>query len=129
LSEDDSTTSNATNPYSEDSISTSSVADSRETGKYRTEESQTSSISRSVLVDIVNGKQPARHYTLESITNKTQIFQLFEVLQALSDKADEMTISIKVRAHTQSEFDSNWIRNAIEEPLDEIDIQASTKLE
>lgn len=31
--------------------------------------------------------------------------------------------------HTQDSFDLNWIRNAIEEPLDEMDIQASTRLE
>jgi hypothetical protein len=51
-------------------------------------------------------------------------------LQALSDKADTMTIQIEVRAHTTKEFvDRNWISNAIEEPLDELDIRASTKLE
>lgn len=27
------------------------------------------------------------------------------------------------------EFDPTWIRNAVEEPLDEMDIQASTRLE
>ena len=101
-----------------------------EEGKKAVEyKSQSSSVKRSVLVDIVNGKQPARHYKLTSTTNKSQIFQLFEVLQALSDKADDMTISIEVRAHTQKEFDTTWIRNAIEEPLDEMDIQASTQLE
>ena len=91
--------------------------------------SQTSSLNRSVLVDIVNGKKPAHHYKLTSSTNKSQIFQLFEVLQALSDKADDMTINIEIRAHTKQEFDPSWIRNAIEEPLDEMDIKASTWLE
>lgn len=57
------------------------------------------------------------------------LFQLFEVLQTLSDKADDMTISIEVQAHTKQEFDPNWIRNAVEEPLDELDIKALTKLE
>lgn len=66
---------------------------------------------------------------MTSITNKSQIFQLFEVLQTLSDKSDDMTISIEIRAHTQKEFDPTWIRNAIEEPLDEMDIPASTQLE
>ncbi len=51
------------------------------------------------------------------------------LLQALSDKADDMTIQIEVRAHTKREFDPTWIRNAVEEPLDEMDIQASTRLE
>jgi hypothetical protein len=55
--------------------------------------------------------------------------EYFEVLQTLSDKADGMTIRIEVQANTQDKFDLNWIRNAIEEPLDEMDIQASTRLE
>jgi hypothetical protein len=91
--------------------------------------SQTSSLNRSILVDIVNGKKPARHYQLTAIANKSQIFQLFEVLQDLSDRADDMTINIEVRAHTKQDFDPSWIRNAIEERLDEMDIQASTRLE
>jgi len=51
------------------------------------------------------------------------------MLQTLSDKAEGMTIKIEVQAHTQDKFDPTWIRNAIEEPLDEMDIQASTRLE
>lgn len=102
------------------------VGEDKNTVEYK---SETSSLNRSVLVDIVNGKQLARHYKLTSTTNKSKIFQLFEVLQALSDKADDMTIQIEVRAHTLQEFDRAWIRNAIEEPLDEMDIQASTRLE
>lgn len=102
------------------------VGEAKNTIEYKPEKS---SVSRSVLVDIVNGKQSARHYKLSSTTNKSKIFQLFEVLQALSDKADDMTIQIEVSAHTKQEFDTGWIRNAIEEPLDEMDIQASTRLE
>jgi len=102
------------------------VAEDRKAVEYK---SDTSSLIRSVLVDIVKTKQPARHYKLTSITNKSHIFQLFEVLQALSDKADDMTIKIEVQAHTKQEFDLAWIRNAIEEPLDELDIKTSTRLE
>lgn len=91
--------------------------------------SETSSIKRSVLDEVVKGKKPARRYKLAALTNKLQIFQLFEVLQALSDKADDMTIQIEVRAHSQKEFDRAWIQNTIEEPLDEMDIQANTHLE
>lgn len=88
-----------------------------------------SSLKRSVSVDIANRKKPARRYKLSAIANMSQVFHLFEVLQTLSDKADDMTIQIEVRAHTKQEFDPNWIRNAIEEPLDEMDIQGSTHLE
>jgi len=91
--------------------------------------SEASSINRFVLDDIVKGKKLAHRYKLSASTNKSQIFQLFEVLQALSDKADDMNIQIEVRAHTKKEFDRAWIHNTIEEPLDEMDIQASTHLE
>ncbi|MEB3179787.1 MAG: DUF499 domain-containing protein [Nostocaceae cyanobacterium] len=102
------------------------VGEDKKTVEYKTE---MSSVERSILVDIVNGKRPARYYKLTSVTDKSKIFQLFEVLQTLSDNADGMTIKIEVQAHTQDKFDTNWIRNAIEEPLDEMDIPASTRLE
>jgi len=91
--------------------------------------SQTSSIERSVLVDVVNGAQQARHYKLEAITDKSKFFELFNIIQSLSDRAENMTIKIEVRAHTTKEFDRTWISGAIEEPLDELDIKASTRLE
>ncbi len=77
----------------------------------------------------MDSKQPGQYDKLTSVTDKSKIFQLFEVLQTLSDKADDMTIKIEVQANTQDKFDPNWIRNAIEEPLDEMEIQASTRLE
>ncbi|WP_204104332.1 MULTISPECIES: DUF499 domain-containing protein [Spirulina sp. CCY15215] len=106
---------------------TNSVAD--ESQQYKTEKTSASTIERSVLTKIVEGKQIAKHYQLSSITDKAKLFELFSVLQLLSDKADEMMVTIEVRAHTQAEFDPNWIRNAIEEVLDESDISATTRLE
>jgi len=81
-----------------------------------------SSLNRSVLVDIVNGKN--RRVTTNFHHEQIKIFQLFEVLQALSDRADDMTINIEVRAHTKQNFDLSWIRNG--ENHDEMDIQAFT---
>lgn len=104
----------------------STVSEEKQTNVYKAENS---SIERRILSDIVNGKKPARYYKLTSITDKSKIFQLFEVLQTLSDKSEGMTIKIEIQANTRDKFDPNWIRNAIEEPLDEMDIQASTSLE
>ncbi|HEY9807902.1 MAG TPA: DUF499 domain-containing protein [Halomicronema sp.] len=104
----------------------SKVGEQKPTVEYK---SGSSSLIRSVLVDIVDGKQAAKRYTLSSTLNKAQIFEFFEMLQRLSDRADDMSIKIEVKAFTKGEFDPNWIRNAIEEPLDEMDIQANTKLE
>lgn len=40
-----------------------------------------------------------------------------------------MNVQIDLWAYTKQGFDFSWIRNAIEEPLDEMDIQASTSLD
>jgi hypothetical protein len=127
--EGDDTSNIGNESYSVGTIGTTTsntVEEDKKTVEYK---SQTSSVDRSILVDIVNGKQPGRYYKLTSVTDKSKIFQLFEVLQTLSDKAEGMTIKIEVQANTQDKFDLNWIRNAIEEPLDEMDIQTSTRLE
>jgi hypothetical protein len=112
-----------------DRTTSTTVETSGEDKKTVEYKSETSSIERTILTDIVNGKKSAHYYKLTSVTDKSKIFQLFEVLQTLSDKAEGMTIKIEVQANTQDKFDPTWIRNAIEEPLDEMDIQASTRLE
>ncbi|MGK7953055.1 MAG: DUF499 domain-containing protein [Xenococcaceae cyanobacterium] len=103
------------------------VSEEKKNVEYKTDKS--SSLERIVAVDVIDGKKPAHSYKLSSTVEKEQVFELFQVLQTLSDKAENMTIKIEVRAHTTKEFDRNWISNAIEEPLDELDIKASTKLE
>jgi len=62
-------------------------------------------------------------------TDKAQAFQAFRVLQALSDKCSKMKLNIEVDAEAKDEFDPVWLRNAIEEPLDEADIKKETRLE
>ena len=116
-----------TYPEEKSKDNTTLVSEDKKNVEYKTDE--TSSLVRTVAVDIVEGKKPAHSYKLNSKVEKEQVFELFQVLQTLSDKADNMTITIEVRAHTTKEFDRNWISNAIEEPLDELDIKASTKLE
>lgn len=116
-----------TYPEEKSKDNTTLVSENQKNVEYKTDES--SSLVRTVAVDVVEGKKPAHSYKLNSKVEKEQVFELFQVLQALSDKADNMTIQIEVRAHTTKEFDRNWINNAIEEPLDELDIKASTKLE
>jgi len=108
------------------STTTPAVGEDKATIEYA---SPSSSIKRSVLVNVANGAQPARHYKLEATTDISKFFELVNVLQTLSDKAEEMTIRIEVTAHTTRKFEQSWIRGAIEEPLDELDIEASTRLE
>jgi hypothetical protein len=54
---------------------------------------------------------------------------VIHALQTLCDRADTMNISIKVTATKKDGFDLNWLRNAIEEPLDEQEIKVSSKIE
>lgn len=93
------------------------------------EETGNSSISRSIVTAIKEGKQPAIAYRLESVIDKAHLFDVIQALQTLSDQADNMNISIKVTATKSEGFDVNWLRNAIEEPLDEQDVKASTRIE
>lgn len=112
-----------------DSSSNTSTSRSHETKATVEFSSTTSSIERTVTVDVIDGKKTAQHYKLSAIVDKAKFFQLFTVIQSLSDKADDMSIQIEIRAHTQDQFDPTWISGAIEEPLDELDIKASTRLE
>lgn len=114
------------NIYSVNNGNSPTVKENKKTVEYKP---QNSSLTRTVLADIVDGKQKAKKYTISSIVNKEKVFDLFEVLQTLSDEAENMSVEIKITAHTTKEFELNWIKNAIEERLDESDIEASTKLE
>ncbi len=93
------------------------------------EETGNSSISRSIVTAIKEGKQPAKQYRLESVIDKAHLFDVIQALQTLSDQSENMSISIKVTATKSEGFDVNWLRNAIEEPLDEQDVKASTRIE
>jgi hypothetical protein len=84
---------------------------------------------KNISLDIVEGKRTAHAYTLKASTDKAKVFHLFEILQALSDRSDTMNISIEVKVTSTKGFDRSWINGAIEEPLDEADIKATTRLD
>ncbi|MFM7601267.1 MAG: hypothetical protein ACKO7R_08735, partial [Pseudanabaena sp.] len=107
----------------------STVGDDPKRNNYKTITSNTSSIEKNISLDIVEGKRAAHAYTLKASTDKAKVFQLFEILQALSDRSDTMHINIEVKVTSTRGFDRSWINGAIEEPLDEEDIKATTRLE
>lgn len=107
---------------------TTSVRDKVGDG-YVTQPATTSSITKTVLVDILEGRKTAHSYHVTLSADKSKLFELFSVLQALSDKAETMTVRFDIRAQTAQGFEPTWIANAIEEPIDEMDIQAATRLE
>jgi len=54
--------------------------------------------------------------------DKTQTFIVFRVLQNLSDRAERMSVTFDIEAEAKEAFDQVWLRNAVEEPLDEADV-------
>jgi hypothetical protein len=55
---------------------------------------------------------------------RDQVFKAFPAIANLADKSDEGKVSIHIEAVSESGFDPSWLRNAVEEPLDEADIEA-----
>jgi len=61
-------------------------------------------------------------YRLRLKADKAQTFIVFRVLQNLSDKAKRLTVTFDIEAEAEEAFDPIWLRNAVEEPLDEADV-------
>ncbi|MGC9261431.1 MAG: ATP-binding protein [Phycisphaerae bacterium] len=54
--------------------------------------------------------------------SRDQVFKSFPAIANLSDKSDGGKITISVEGQCAAGFDPNWLRNAVEEPLDEANI-------
>ena len=75
-------------------------------------------------------EKPGRgRYRLRATADRSQAFTVFTVLQNLADKAQKVTVTFDVEAEAEEPFDPVWLRNAVEEPLDEADITAQSQLE
>lgn len=72
---------------------------------------------------------PRRFYRLNIATDKGRAFRAFRAIQNLTERADRMTVQIQIQAESDQGFDALWLRNAVEEPLDEADIEMQTRLE
>lgn len=92
------------------------------------EKPSNSSIEKTIITNIKEGKQSAKIYSMEISAHKKQLFEIIDVLQNLSDESKDMIVNIRVTATTDTEFDLNKLRNAVEEPLDEMDIKTSVKI-
>jgi len=55
--------------------------------------------------------------------NRDQVYQAFLAVANLADRADGGKILIQITAQAANGFDPDWYRNAVEEPLDEADIE------
>jgi hypothetical protein len=54
---------------------------------------------------------------------RNQIFKAFPAIANLADKSDEEKVKIHVEGTAADGYDPAWLRNAVEEPLDEADIE------
>lgn len=74
------------------------------------------------------GAQPtdrAHQVTYRFAATRDQLFKTFPALANLADQADGARVSVRVEATSDAGFEKSWLRNAVEEPLDEADVEQS----
>jgi predicted AAA+ superfamily ATPase len=54
---------------------------------------------------------------------RDQIFKAFPAIANLADRSDGGQIAVQVEGTSQSGFNPSWLRNAVQEPLDESDVE------
>jgi hypothetical protein len=54
--------------------------------------------------------------------SRDAVFKAFPAIANLADKSDGGEIKITVEGQCAAGYDPNWLRNAVQEPLDEADI-------
>jgi hypothetical protein len=54
---------------------------------------------------------------------RDQIFKAFPAIANLADKSNDRKVTVSVEGTSSEGFDPSWLRNAVEEPLDEADIE------
>jgi hypothetical protein len=68
---------------------------------------------------------PGEHRTRVALAfeaTREQVFKAFPAIANLADKSDGGKVKLRVEATSAAGFDPAWLRNAVEEPLDEADI-------
>ena len=54
---------------------------------------------------------------------RDKLFKAFPAIANLADKSDDSKVTVKVEGSSSEGFDPLWLRNAVEEPLDEADVE------
>jgi hypothetical protein len=77
------------------------------------------------FVDVAVAEEPGithpRTVRIALRVTKTHLFKAFNPLSNLAERAGK--IRVVVQAEHPDGFDRNWLRNAVKEPLDEMDIE------
>ena len=58
---------------------------------------------------------------------REQVFKAFPAIANLADKSDGARVRIRIEGSSAAGFDPSWLRNAVDEPLDEADIDRITE--
>jgi hypothetical protein len=61
--------------------------------------------------------------SLKFKASRDQVFKAFPAIANLADKSDGGKVTILIEASAADGYDPNWFRNAVEEPLDEADVE------
>jgi len=64
-----------------------------------------------------------RHVHIRFRATRDQIFKAFPAVANLADKSDARVVVVTVEATAENGFDKTWLRNAVDEPLDEADVE------
>jgi hypothetical protein len=54
---------------------------------------------------------------------RDQLFKAFPAIANLADRCDDRKVTVHVEGTSSAGFDPTWLRNAVDEPLDEADIE------
>ncbi len=69
-----------------------------------------------------------RTYRVRVQANAAQLFRILPALQNLAEKSSRFVAALDVRAEGREPFDKTWLRNAVEEHLDEAGVDVQTEL-
>jgi len=64
-----------------------------------------------------------RSITLAFRATRDQVFKVFPAIANLADTSSGGCVDIRVQGISEEGYDPSWLRNAVEEPLDEADIR------
>jgi hypothetical protein len=78
---------------------------------------------------VVSGVDGPRHLRLRTTANAEQLFRLLPALQMLADKASRFVARLEIKADSPEPFDRTWLRNAVEEHLEEAGVETEIELD
>jgi len=70
-----------------------------------------------------SGEEPQRTVRLKFEATRDQVFKAFPAIANLADKSEGSKVLIVVTGTNEAGYDAAWLRNAVDEPLEEADIE------